>query len=321
MAHPLPITVAICTRNRAGVLRTCLESLVTELGADNSVPVIVVDNGSTDDTSRVAAEFRDRLNLQFIEEPQVGLSRARNRALDRCASPYIVFLDDDAIVDPGWATAIDHGIAEWQPGAFGGPYRPYYLGTKPPWFLDDYASKHLEKARGPLDSNEVLSGGNMGWRSDVLRRLGGFSPDLGMHGHRLGIGEETAVQYRIVEEQPDTLRIFLPGMSIRHLVSPEKLRCSYWLRRAWITGWLHDTVRGRRERLPWWAAPRLLAGLAVLVVALPLRDRRCYPYWQTYVLERVEPKLKMLAIIASRLRHRRIIASGHEDRAGTSADT
>jgi hypothetical protein len=90
-------------------------------------------------------------------------------------------------------------------------------------------------------------------------------------------------------------------MSIRHLVSIDKLRVRYWLRRAWVTGWTHDRVRHGREPIPWWTAPRLLAAAAALLIALPVRDRRRHPYWQSYIIDRLAPKLKLLAIVASRL--------------------
>ena len=74
----LPFTICICTRNRAEDLRRCLQSLADHMPADLRVPVLVVDNGSTDDTRPVAQSFAGSLDLALIEAPVPGLSRARN---------------------------------------------------------------------------------------------------------------------------------------------------------------------------------------------------------------------------------------------------
>jgi glycosyltransferase involved in cell wall biosynthesis len=271
------------------------------LGSQPIAPTIVVDNGSEDATPGVIDRTSHRLPIAHLTEPMTGLSRARNRALAECVTPFIVFLDDDAQVDPGWAGAIRSGLDRWQPDCFGGPYRPFYLTPKPAWFRDDYAAKHLDKQAGPLADEELLSGGNMGWRTDLLHSLGGFPSHLGMTGNRLGIGEESFLQFRIVREQPDRRRVFLPDMTIRHLVSEEKMRVGYWLRRAWLTGWYHDTIRHHRDHIRWTTALRLPLASAAVLLSIPVRNRHRFPFWQNLVLERFAPKLKMMAIIGSRL--------------------
>lgn len=302
MSVPTTFTVAICTRNRALLLRSCLESLAADAGGSGDLRLIIVDNGSTDDTPRAVAEFDGPIAIHYVREDTPGLSRARNRALEACPTEYTVFLDDDARVDPGWARAIGEGIAEWKPDYFGGPYRPFYSAAKPAWFHDRYGSRHLDKHAGPLGEGEVLSGGNMGWRTSLLVEEGGFPVHLGMKGDRLGVGEETFLQLRLISNRPELRRVFLPEMAIRHLVTEEKLRVGYWLHRAWVTGWTHDAIRSESPRIPWFNVLRLLATTSAVLLATPLRNRRRYPCWQNWVMDRIEPKIKMLAIAGYRLR-------------------
>jgi glycosyltransferase involved in cell wall biosynthesis len=301
MTEPPPFTVAICTRNRARLLETCLESLCDSLGDGERVPVVVVDNGSLDATPKVVDLFAHRLSIVRVEEPTAGLSRARNRALDACSSPYIVFLDDDAKPAADWISAVGNGISEWNPDCFGGPYRPFYEHRKPRWFRDEYASMHLEKQHGLLRPGEVLSGGNMGWRVSLLRELGGFPEHLGMAGNRLRIGEETYLEFRLISERPEVRRVFLADMLIYHLASQQKTRLGYWIRREWTVGWMDDAVRLDPKDIPISRVVTEAVKAALLILGLPVRDRRKFPFWPNVIMERVNRKLRLLATVANRL--------------------
>lgn len=283
-------TVAVCTRNRADVLALCLDALAASIDAmpgpfesRPSVPVVVVDNASTDDTHTAAEAFADRLALRVIAEPRLGLSHARNAALAACETEFLVYLDDDARPLDGWATAIADGVERHTPDVFGGPYRPFYLQPKPLWLDDALGSAHLDLTEGRLDG-ECLSGGNMGWRTTLLRDLGGFSPDLGMVGGQLRLGEETQLQKQIYAERPEARIVFLPAMEMLHLVAPVKMRARYWWRRAWDYGWRLAEIAPDDPiaSMPAWrvaAETRLGLPLALRLVA---RDRTQYPTWRAF---------------------------------------
>ncbi|MBB5751880.1 glycosyltransferase family 2 protein [Prosthecomicrobium pneumaticum] len=227
-------TVAICTRNRAAFLRRCLEGLAASLkGLD--APVLVVDNGSTDDTAAVVAQFGSM--ARRIVEPRVGLSHARNAAMAACSTAYLVFLDDDGIPSAEWGSAVGAVTKRAEADVFGGPYTPFYTSPKPAWFDDSFGSAHLELADGPQAASVCFSGGNMGWRVSVLSAAGGFDPTLGVSGDRLRLGEETALQLALRRSNP-TLRFeFSSSMRMVHHVSREKMRLSYIHRRNYIYGY------------------------------------------------------------------------------------
>lgn len=233
---PGAFTVVIATRNRADHLRRCLRGLIEQVHLDHSVPIIVVDNASKDETRQAVSEFDDHLDLQYAYEPQIGLSHGRNAALSLAATDYVIFLDDDGIPQPGWTAAIAAGIAKWNPDLFGGPYIPHYLTPKPDWFEDRFGSAHLEMTEGLASRPCCFSGGNMGWRTSLLRELGGFSPDLGMQGMTLRLGEETSLQMRLWSEAPQLNRVMLPEMLMTHYVSPEKMRLRYIWKRSFTYG-------------------------------------------------------------------------------------
>ena len=283
------------------MLKLCLESLATALRG-RPVPILIVDNASTDDTDAVVR--RAPVVAEYVQEGRLGLSHARNTAVERCQTEYLVFLDDDAKPLPGWYDAIERGVERWNPDLFGGPYRPFYLTAKPTWFNDALGSAHIELEEGVLESKTFLSGGNMGWRLRLLREAGGFDPSLGMQGDRLRLGEETQVQAYLHATVPDLRAVFLPGMEMLHYVSPEKLRLTYWWRRAWDYGWRLGAIDPGNDLTAmsvWQLLQETKLGLPLLL-RLFLRDRKLYPSWRSFALAYGGGRSGVLAgVLASKL--------------------
>src|SRR5262245_57954609 len=95
-------SIVVCTRNRARLLEQALDSIVrVEFPADD-FEVLVIDNGSSDDTAAVVSRFARRVPfaVRSVKEPRVGLSAARNRAIREACGKRLFFTDDDQLVDP-----------------------------------------------------------------------------------------------------------------------------------------------------------------------------------------------------------------------------
>ncbi len=104
----LGITVGVITRNRASDLEEMLDSLTRQRRAPDEV--LVVDNGSTDQTQAVLETFRNRLPLrcQFLE--RADIPGARNLVLENAEHEIVSFIDDDCISEPEWLAAIEAGF-------------------------------------------------------------------------------------------------------------------------------------------------------------------------------------------------------------------
>src|SRR5262245_58021394 len=100
------ITVLICTRNRAAQLGHALSS-AARMDAPPGVrwELVVVDNGSTDETEQVALGYSDRLPVRLVREETPGLSHARNRGVSEARGRYICWTDDDIVLDRNWLAA------------------------------------------------------------------------------------------------------------------------------------------------------------------------------------------------------------------------
>ena len=129
------ITIAICTFNRAESLRRTLDSLVAmRVPSDLSWEIVIVNNNSTDHTDEVISEYVGRLPVRWEFEPRPGKSNARNRAIDVAKGEYIVWTDDDVVVDTGWLTAYVEAFRRWPEAAvFGGRIMPRYEAPVAKW--------------------------------------------------------------------------------------------------------------------------------------------------------------------------------------------
>ena len=111
MTAPPSLSVVIPAYNAERTLAQLLGALATE--KPPGTEVIVVDNGSKDDTPDVARRFGATV---LHVEPAGLVGRARNCGWDAACGDVVVFLDADALVHPGWGTGLSRAIAEY-PGA------------------------------------------------------------------------------------------------------------------------------------------------------------------------------------------------------------
>ncbi len=97
----LSLSALLTTHNRAHLLPRVLEGLAAQTLDRDRFEIIVIDDGSTDDTPRVLAAWQDRLRLRIFRQRQAGLAAAKNLGVFAATAPILVFLDDDDVATPG----------------------------------------------------------------------------------------------------------------------------------------------------------------------------------------------------------------------------
>lgn len=102
---PLAISLVLITRNRARLLERCLNSLHAQSRPPDEL--VVVDNGSTDDTAEVVSRFQPAYPVRYIVEPRPGVGQARAAGCAVATGDILAFVDDDAIAEPGWLAALE----------------------------------------------------------------------------------------------------------------------------------------------------------------------------------------------------------------------
>lgn len=213
-----------------------------------------------------------------IHEPRPGLSHARNRALEWAAesgAEALAYVDDDAVVDPGWYEALARRWDEAPPevACIGGPIRPRFDVPPPPWYSE--AIRHVLTLldRGPevrdLDPDEeAVYGANISFRVEPLRAAGGFDPALGHSGRRVFFGEEDEVQRGLVR-RGHRIR-YVPDAGVEHVIPAERLTRGSFVKRRFAFGVSLGMRRGRARGL---AARRGAADVAAAAVAAARGDR------------------------------------------------
>lgn len=232
----MDLSVIICTRNRSSSLRRTLETLVLATAPPETAwELIIVDNGSTDDTTEVIESFAGLLPVQMVFEPLAGLSNARNAGVAAATGAYIIWTDDDVDVGSQWLAAYQQAFRAWPDAAvFGGPISPLLEAPSPAWFADNLDLLHLLLATrqfGPsmrqlsVEDDLIPFGANFAIRTIEQKRYL-YDPVLGAGSNNARLGEETVLIKQLllagasgywVPEAAVMHRIILARQSLAHV--------------------------------------------------------------------------------------------------------
>ena len=272
LAPPLPpLSIVICTKDRAPRLARLLRSIVAiqPCSPFPEAEVIVVDNASIDDATRVAVAGFD--GVAYVFEPKAGLNFARNTGLSLARGSIIAYLDDDVVVDEGWL----EGLAEaWRScpdlGGITGLVLPYRLDTsaqirfeKRGGFGRGFARREFRQDSFtqplfPVGSGILGAGCNMAFDRQLLIDIGGFDEALDT-GAPLPGGGDLDMFYRV--PRAGRTMIYEPRYAVyhEHRETIAQLRRQYW---SWGLGFaafvtkcrkFDPALRGKQRRmLGWW---------------------------------------------------------------------
>ena len=247
------ISIILVTYNRAPELVRLLDSLRADL-ARSDVELIVVDDGSTDDTlvqinaTMQALGDRGRVHRQA----NMGPGTARNRGIAAAQGDILVFLDTDCVVQPEWLDALTAPFVDDAVGAVGGPDRSHpgdpFLARVIDYLMTSFITT------GGVRGSAVKRAGtyhprsfNMAARRDAAADAGGFPT--------VWYGEDILFSRRI--QQAGSRCELALGAWLYHL------------RRTSVRGWMRQLYRMGRAR--WWMA-RHDAGLIDAVYMVPLAE-------------------------------------------------
>jgi len=186
------VSIIICTKARAESLAATLECLAGVLVVSAARgEVLVVDNGSRDNTAEVAARFAERIQgwpVRLVTERRGGQALARNTGMARATGDIIVFTDDDVRPEMGWLDALVAPMTSGRADAVLGrvDIAPHLLR---PWMTDLHKSWIAATCAIDFKAPNRLVGANMAFKRSVLNKVPSFDENLGPGA--LGFGDDT----------------------------------------------------------------------------------------------------------------------------------
>jgi GT2 family glycosyltransferase len=269
-------SIIVCTVDRLADLEACLQSLQPFKAA--VADIIVVNNGPHLAT---VEEVARRQSATVINEPQRGVSRARNAGIRAARGEILAFLDDDSVADPNWLPLLIEPFRDPQVFAVAGSIGAQVLTDPVSQAFDELHRAQFPETKitfagdaepKPFPMRSALVGNaNMAIRREAFDRFGGFDCRFG-RGTRIGSGEEPDMLLRILLGGGKI--VVEPAARIIHRHSTEWRAMRQW---AFTSGCAHTAIltkyflqqRSLRGRIIRYATSRLRRQPAPKVTATP----------------------------------------------------
>jgi len=234
-------TICICTYNRYEILSTAIKSAVKLLNDNEDYELLIIDNNPDNQyKENYYNQFKKNEKINIIRCKEVGLSHARNMAIEKARGDFITFMDDDALMSPEWAkgfSEIFKIFSKEKIGVIGGPVSPIWPDDgKPDWIPNSMLGfftilNYGEEVRA-LNPGEYLCGTNISFDRKAIKSIGGFRTTLGRTGGNLLSNEELELKNRLIEK--GFKAFYSPTCLVMHKVHSDRLNHE-WLRKrvAW----------------------------------------------------------------------------------------
>ena len=208
------LSVIIATRNRARQLGRALASLQVQSLPTHSFEIVVVDNGSSDNTAELApTALRPFRHATFLQEPKPGAAAARNAGVAASTTGVVVFLDDDIVADAELLAEHVKSHADGANIAVLGAVRFPWQGTESPLFRLLVQRPELLQSFSFADPQDVSF--LHFYTCNLSMRRAFFQTNAGFDERFTGSGfEDTELGYRFL--QAGGRMIFNPRASALH---------------------------------------------------------------------------------------------------------
>ena len=280
----MDLTVCVCTRDRPRYVRDCLDGLARQTVARSRYAILLVDSGSSPTTAADLHDLAGQHDARLIRLEQPGVSLARNAGAWAARTPYIAYIDDDAIPAADWVASILDAVAQpgRRPAVIGGRILPQWEAPLPAWWPPslrgvlsiieyeghgEYRTASVPKGLEPYAANMVVH---------VLSLLaaGGFGGGAGRYGHSLLSDEEVQLAWTL-QDAGYSVR-YDSRITVHHQIQARRLEPDWLLSRLYWQG--ASTVLTRRmlhhPEQVWRELPRrlLVACLLGPTILVPRRS-------------------------------------------------
>lgn len=165
------ISVIINVYNEEDNIEDCLKSLEQQTLSD--FELVVVDDGSTDDTMNIVEEYEEIFEMKTFSTPHVGIKKARRKGISESSGEIIVVIDADEILDPDFLEQLVGPFKDRNVGAVGGILKSKGDG----WVTEAYGALNeiFYELRATGEEVDWIQGGCSAYRRDALVEVGGLA--------------------------------------------------------------------------------------------------------------------------------------------------
>jgi glycosyltransferase involved in cell wall biosynthesis len=282
------ICVCVCTYKRP----QCLQRLLKELAGQATngrftFSIVVADNDELQSARAAVSEFaaQGSVPIQYCVEPQQGIARARNKAIENASGDFIALIDDDEFPAKDWLLTLFNTCEDYHVDGVLGPVKRHFDGEPPNWLVkSDFYERPVQRTGTVVKWFEARSG-------NVL-----------LNHHILETGElPFRPQFRVGEDQDFFRRMIEKGHRFiwsadavaYEVVPPVRWKPTYMLRKA--------LLRGASARLqPTFGAMSVgksLVAAVVYTLALPFALLLGYHRFMTLLVSLFDHLGKLLAFV------------------------
>jgi glycosyltransferase involved in cell wall biosynthesis len=184
--------------------------------------LVVVNNNCTDDTDAVVCKHQAVLPVISVQEPRLGISNARNCALRHARGRFVLWTDDDVLVDPQWMAALLDAFSRFDADLVYGRVEPWWeTGQPPSWYSPEFAGTFalLDAGSSPRVVTDPTASGynvNLAFHRRVVDAIGTYREDIGGDGKQacedIDLCRRAHARGLRLVYQPDALvRHFIPA--------------------------------------------------------------------------------------------------------------
>ncbi len=273
----MKVSLITPTYNRADLLEETIVSIVNQDLKDIKLEYLIVDNNSTDNTKEIVEKYigvNENVSIRHIFEERQGINYARNTGIERSNGEYLIFFDDDIVLEKDALLKYIEAFREFpNQQIFGGRTKLKIPDFElPKWLVVDgkYARRMIVLSLDFGDKNSLQSttgdiplGPNMALKKDVLDRYGKFRTDLGLKGKKLMTGSE----YELIRRFSKNIKhwVYVADAIAYHPIKKEQAKKSYFRKRLFGVGRV-------TYRIQTFEAKKKIFGLPLYIIGFALKN-------------------------------------------------
>jgi glycosyltransferase involved in cell wall biosynthesis len=255
------LSVIIPTRNRFNLLDKVLNSIKNQNFDQDDFEVLVIDNGSTDNTKPVIESYNKSIrNLLYFYDDRPGLHIGRHIGLKEAKAEILVYADDDIEAFPTWLEGIWESFQDEQVVLVGGKNFPRWEEDPPYWIYEMWMSTteygHELGYLSILDFGDNIMeidpyyvwGCNFSIRKDILLAAGGFHPDAFPQELIKYRGDGESHISKFIKENRYKA-VYNPKASVYHFIAKSRMTHDYFCKRAFNQGISGSFAKIRTEKI------------------------------------------------------------------------